>query len=521
MTDKMAALVQDAQEFGKQPNVPVGAVAAETNSGDDISIISFQSGRSMKDKIKIVQPNEEPPKNEGLLKFKGLVKEQMDLQNIQSAVNDKLKALQVSSKKQWEDIQVSSKKQWEDIQVSSKKQWEDIQVSSKKQWEGLQQNTYNTFETVSTKSKEVVQEKIKPGIQNLGEGSKKFVQVAKDLPKHSKTAVVNIQKSTMEQYHGHVSPRLVKFREFHDTYSQYYMGNAPAVFENVDVSEWKYHLAQVSLLSIGMILNCENPITGAIIWSAMFFASPLVAISGLASLVAAITFHRLVLSSSTDLAWKIRAGANAFLVGAIMSALVDFPTNMFVQLLGKVTLAMALGPTCIFVHLQLFSSILTIPPLLWSYNLVMGVVILDFALWDRASLTSLQLSSGAEDQGYSIFGSTLSSISAIFGILNPWCGLFVLLGVCLCSRILAGWLVTTTCLTSLLGLTFGMEAVDINTGMAGYQAGLTALSCAYYFVPSYKSAIVTALAVVWTCVLESATAAIFYNLIGQPGKFEW
>jgi urea transporter len=486
--NNLEALVQDARDFGNQPLVPVGNVAAENyNGGDDISAISFQSSRSIKDKIKIVQNEEETEAKEGL------VKEQVPTKHLQRA-------------------------------------YARFKDASTKHWEGIQQNTYSTFETMNSKSNELVNDKIKPGLKHISDSSKQLVEqsvgVAKDIPGYSKAAVLKVRDASMQQYETHVNPRMGKIRGFHESKSQYYMGKAPAVFESVDMADSKYELAQIVLLSIGIILQCENPITGGIIWLALLLASPIVAISGLSSLLAAIAFQRFFLSiNTTDLAWMIRAGANAFLVGAVMAALVEFPeSSFFLQVLERWIVAVVLGPTCMFVHLQLFSSPLTtFPPLLWSYNLVMGVVIMDFGLWGQAWLKALASDvddpAALEQESFSIVSATLCSISAIFGVANLWSGLLILLGVCLCSRILAICLVTASFAASLLGMAFQVPAPDANAGMAGYQAALTAVTCAYYFVPCKRLVVVSSLAILWTCILESAVATVFYKLMYVHDSF--
>lgn len=476
-------LVQDARDFGKQPFLPVGNVATENNN-DDMSAVSFQSSRSIIDKIKIVQDEE----GAGTKKLHGLVKERVKMENVKEA-------------------------------------FERFKDTSKQQFEGIQKNTYNTFETMNQKSSELVNDKIKPRLKHISDSSKQLVDtkikpgwdqtigVAKDIPGHTKVAVIKVRDAGMQQYDTHVNPRLGKVREFHSSKSQYYMGKAPGVFESFDMSDFKYQLAQIVLLSIGIILQCENPTTGGIIWLAICLASPLVATSGLVSLVAAMAFQRFFLSINTaELPWTIRAGANTFLVGAVMAALVDFPfSSKILGVLGKWAVAAVLGPTCMFVHVQLFSSPLSaVPPLLWSYNLVMGVVIL---AWLKELTPEADDPSETEQASFSLFGATLCSISAIFGVANPWSGLLILFGVTLCSRILATWLLTASFSASLLGMAFQVPALDANSGMAGYQAALTAVTCAYYFLPSKRLAAVASLAVLWTCILESAVATVFYKLM--------
>lgn len=510
-------LVEDAKDFGRHLNsVPVGdvPVGPPDNTNDDISAISFQSTRSIKDKIRIVQnveDNKSEKNGENLAaKLQGLVKEHIMLDKFQKAC-------------------------------------QDLQVSTQKNWEGVQQNTYKTFENLNTSTREVVEEKIKPGFKSFGDNTTQFVEhsvgFAKDIPRnttqfvdekikpgweetvgftknipsHSVTAATQLRETSLEHYETHISPRFQFLREFHDTYSEFYSGNAPAAFTKVDMSQFKYKLAQASLLSIGNILNCDNPVTGLLVWFSILLASPLVAFGGLCSLLVAMTISLLVMSSTHDLRWNTRAGANAFLAGAMLTALVDYPSNLFVDSFWRMVTASSLGIYCLGVHFWFFSptSTTSVPPLLWTYNLVVGVAILDFVLSDRATLTALapDTSTLTEEVSYSIFSSTLSSVSAIFGVTQPWCGLLILVGVCFCSRILALWLLVSSCTASLLGLGFGMEAVDLNAGMAGYQAALVAVTCSYYFVPSKPLVLLTVFAIVGTCTIDAAIATVFDKLM--------
>jgi len=504
------AEVKSAQEVIEKLDTMV--VDAKNDNTDDMSTISYQSGRSLKDKITIVQNNEEAQNIVTQLResLKEMT-ESINLAEIQNAVDDKIKEIQTSSKSTWRDIE---------------------------------KNTHDTFESVGTKSK--------ASLQNMGESSKllmdQTVAVVKSLPENGvkasikardsvvensikvstkvKESAVNCTEATMIKIECGTSKvkdltaeLCQKILEFHNTNSKYYIGKAPGVFEYFDAStKLEYAAAQVCLLSVGMILNCENPVTGLIIWCAILCASPLVAISGLFSLLSAMAFQNYALpssSSTTDLAWNIRAGANVFLVGAMISAMVDFSSNISVEVLSKLILAICLGPNCLLVHWQLFPS--SKKSFLWSYNITFGVFILAFSLWDVTWLKALAPHpDSTEMMHFSPISSTLSSVSAIFGVSNPWCGFFILFGVFLCSRILSAFLVITCAIASLLGWAFGMPLAHVNAGVAGYEAGLTALACAYYFIPSKKLPIFTIVAVTWTCVLETAIAGVFHSLIGSP-----
>lgn len=490
-TDNLAALIQDAKEFNKRPIVPVGNVRTDIGA-DDVSAISFQSSRSMKDKIRIVQdPSAAEVKTED-----AMVVEDSSMSELRQTVED----------------------------------WKD---SSKKQWQGIQQNTSKAIDTVKVKSQEIIDEKIKPGWEKIGGASKDLVDtklkplwentsdVARAVPAQTKATVLQMRDSSVKHYETHLSPKLGVFQEFHEKNSKYYLGKAPGVFETRDMSLLKYQLLEQTLLSIGMILQCENPVTGMVIITSILFGSPVVAISSLLTLISSLLFQRIYLPLTppgNHRMWPIRAGANAFLAGAIMAALSYIPSpNPILSFLGKLVLCCLLGPTCLFVHSQLFPPASSTPPLLWSFNLVVGVLMLALGLRHPEALTPLALPATDDDEvrdleSYSLIRATLCGVSAIFGVPKVWIGILMLLGVGLCSRLLVAYLLLATSITSLLAFAVGMDAVKVNLGLAGSQAALTAAACAYYFQPSKHLLLVGAVTVVWTCILEAAVATVFYGL---------
>ncbi|KAL3936907.1 MAG: hypothetical protein SGBAC_007876 [Bacillariaceae sp.] len=489
-TDNLAALIQDAKEFNKRPNVPVGNVNTEIGA-DDVSAISFQSSRSIKDKIRIVQdPSASEVKAADANKVEG---DGNKMEELRQTVED----------------------------------WKSV---SRKQWKGIQENTTAAIDTVKTKSQETIEEKIKPGWKKIQGASKGLIDTklkpiweqssvaARGVPGQTKAAMLKVRDSSVQNYETHLSPRLGVFRDFHKKNSKYYLGKAPGVFETLDMSVMKYQLLEQTLLSIGMILQCENPATGSFIFFGLLIGSPMVAILALLSLVTALLFQRVYLPLTETKIWPIRAGSNAFLVGAFMTALSGTPSsNPFFGTFAKLILCSVLGPTCLFVHSQLFPPSKSTPPLLWSFNVLVGVIVVGLGLRYPELLTPLVSSTSDVDhlESFGIVSSTLCSVSAIYAIPNVWSGLFILLGVSLCSRILVAYLLLSTSITNVLAIAVGMDAVNVNAGLAGFQAALTTVTCAYYFQPSKHLFLVGTLAVIWTCILEAAVATVFYRLTGQ------
>lgn len=503
-TDNLAALIQDAKEFGKRPNVPVGNVRTDIGGADDVSAISFQSSsRSMMDKIRIVQDN---------------TKTAPDVQS-------------------GDGVKVGEEENSDELRQTI----EDWKDASKKQWQGIRRNAQTTIDAVKAKSQEIIEDQMKPGWKQIEGASKTIVRLklkplweksseaAREMPELTKSTILKVRDSSLHQFETHLRPKFGFFRDFNENYSKYYLGKAPGVFGSRGVmSELKYQLLEQSLLSIATILQCENPATGIFIVVGLLLGSPVVAISGILALMSTLLFLRVYVPPANDSRmWPIRAGSNAFLAGTFLAASFDVPApNAIMRFGGRLAISAVIGPTCLFVHSHLFPPSTTLPPLLWSFNLLVGVLLLGLGSQYPLSLTPLSSDSddAYEDEttaldesrppsSYSLVGATLSSISAIFGVTDPWSGLLILLGVSLWSRFLVAWLVIVTSAASMIAIgLLGMDARNVNAGLVGNEAALTVAACTYYFAPSKQLLLVVVLAAIWTCILKAAVATVFFKL---------
>jgi len=87
-----------------------------------------------------------------------------------------------------------------------------------------------------------------------------------------------------------------------------------------------------------------------------------------------------------------------------------------------------------------------------------------------------------------VFPAVVKSLSRIFFVDGMVTGLLILLGVTLCSRIVAGSLIGGALLSSaFVGYAIFDENLQyLNTGYAGFQAALCVAGIFHYFVPSTK-----------------------------------
>jgi urea transporter len=104
-------------------------------------------------------------------------------------------------------------------------------------------------------------------------------------------------------------------------------------------------------------------------------------------------------------------------------------------------------------------------------------------------------------------------LSKIFLVEGVFSGLLVFCGTLLCSRILAGSLVMGSVVATILGWIFGMPAIALNAGTAGYNAALTTTAMAYYFEPSWTLVVVGFFVVVLCGLFEAAFAVFFWDFM--------
>ena len=411
--------------------------------------------------------------------------------------------------------------------------FENVKKGTVEGFENVKKGTVDGLEHVKRGTVEGF-ETVKKGTVQGFETSK---QVLIDLPIHSKRAidehvlpvVENVKVGTkatldtistksIESYQTHVLPHVEKAHQVHTTYESCYMGRAPGLFAE-DESRPLVILAEACLRSYGKVIFCDNPVTGGCMWLAMLVGSPATALSSLACVISLTYTAKFLEVSPDDELRRGSLGVNAVLVGAGASAFLNFE-NPFMGWFGSLILAtFFLPPITLLVSLHCQRSSLfqgtaespSVPILLLPYNIVMVAFLLASLLWDRSLVRAVATEDAAVET--SVILAIVNGLSKIFLVEGRLSGILILVGTLLCSRILAVSLLSGSIMATLLGWSFGMPAMVLNGGVAGYNAALTTAAMAYYFEPSWTLVVVGVFVVVLSGLCQAACALFFWDTL--------
>jgi hypothetical protein len=134
--------------------------------------------------------------------------------------------------------------------------------------------------------------------------------------------------------------------------------------------------------------------------------------------------------------------------------------------------------------------------------------------WER-SLIAVAATEESEVER-NLFLGIFNGLSKIFLVEGALSGVLILGGTLLCSRILAGSLLTGSIIATLLGWSFGLPAIALNGGVAGYNAALTTAAMAYFFEPSWILVVVGLFVVVLSGLFQAAFALLFWDALYVP-----
>jgi len=353
------------------------------------------------------------------------------------------------------------------------------------------------------------------------------------------------------------------------TYRPYYAGTAPGLRNQNDSNNnsntpWYWLCEEGTFRAFGKVLFCDNPITGLLIWCGICYSSPF---AGCCAMLGVVTVNTTALYLEMDLD-KVQSGQyarNAVLIGpSLVDCLgLEFPLNPTRSgwpILILLTMVLSLV-TFLLEVLWLQHSLRRFrwrngctPSLLVPYNITLLVTLFCAKVWNSTMLTQVVFQNHAyyhEDEerdsqsheivqvppddgefmtisttnihnyhtntSFFVFPAVVKSLSRIFFVDGMVTGLLILIGVTLCSRIVAGGLLGGALLSSaFVGYAIFDENLQyLNTGYAGYQAALCVAGIFSYFVPSTKLLGLSFLAILWT-VLVSGAVDVVLRLLGIP-----
>jgi len=192
-------------------------------------------------------------------------------------------------------------------------------------------------------------------------------------------------------------------------------------------------------------------------------------------------------------------------------------------------LSVALAPATLLVESIWIQKVpKSIPSLLLPYNLVLLIAIFCAKVWNIAMVTQIEFQSptsgiaiddiDAAPSNFLIHEAVLNGLSRIFFVNgNVVTGIFILIGVLFCSRIVAASLLVGAFFSSfVLGyIVFEENQWYLNSGYAGFNPALCAAGIFFYLVPSWKLTGLVFFGVVATLIVQGAVDVVL-GILGAP-----
>ena len=281
---------------------------------------------------------------------------------------------------------------------------------------------------------------------------------------------------------------------------------------------------------IGQVMFANNPLSGIMITIALLIGNWEITLYGLlGTIVSTLTAHLLGFSYHS-----IRSGLygyNGCLTGMGISF---FSFSCSPQTIGPVVIMSAFSTVFAMSISNILVQRLELSPFTFSFQISTWIWLLG-ALKFRyfflnGTILSPELLSTLTDKpvllnvsfpGYSAkdnFVGFFSTISQVYFVENPYSGAIILLGICICSRILSFFALfgaVTGQLTA--AYLFGLPRATIHAGLWGYNSVLSseALGGMFFVLYGYRIWFLTLCGSIMTVLLQAATSA-FLSPVGMP-----
>jgi urea transporter len=172
----------------------------------------------------------------------------------------------------------------------------------------------------------------------------------------------------------------------------------------------------------------------------------------------------------------------------------------------------------------------TLPSLLLPYNITLLIALLFAKVWNYTMSTQIEFQnhyhvSDDDDGGidtnnnnntrFIVYRAVLNGLSRIFFVDGIVTGILILIGVGLCSRIIAISLICGSFVSSfVLGFLVFEESYDyLNYGYAGFNPALCAAGIFFYFVPSYKLIGLSLIVAIISTVIVSGSIDVLLRIM--------
>ena len=217
----------------------------------------------------------------------------------------------------------------------------------------------------------------------------------------------------------------------------------------------------------------------------------------------------------------IRSGQYAYNAVLIGTSIVDslaftFPVegNLKSGVPILVFLSIALAPVTLLVE-YIWTKKSGIPSLLLPFNIVLLITVFSAKIWNLAMDTQVifqgPMPPDEIDETFSVVKAVLNGLAKVFSVDgNASTGILILIGVCLCSRIIASSLLVGSFLSSsLLGyIVFEENIWYLDSGYAGFNPALCTAAIFFYLVPSWKLTWLAVFGIVATMIVQGAVDVV-------------
>lgn len=284
----------------------------------------------------------------------------------------------------------------------------------------------------------------------------------------------------------------------------------------------------VNLRGAGQVIFQNNPLTGAfflvaVTWGAIAGGAPQIAAGAVVALIVA-TVTAMLLDADEGSLRQGLFGFNGVLVGCAVPTFIEPSVAMWALLvIGAATSTVAMLAVA-NVMKTWGTPALTFPFVLTTWFLMLGAYSFGAVTIDGMgppalahSLTTAPMSPAAvEGQALPLLEAWLKGPAQVFLIDNWVSGILVVIGLAVSSLWAAGFALGGAAIALATSLALGASLSDINGGLYGFSAVLTAvaLGCVFY-PPSWRVTLYALLGTVFTVIVQGAMDAAFAP-IGIP-----
>ena len=273
-------------------------------------------------------------------------------------------------------------------------------------------------------------------------------------------------------------------------------------------------LIDIVLRGASQVVLINNPVSGVLIITSLFFPSPIVGVHGVLGLTGA-TFTAMVLRLDAQALASGLFGYNGLLVGMALATFLSRDGWDAAVLVAAVVMG---GVSTIF-QLSLGNALVPVfkaPPLTLAFNLTFLLLLLASSSWSRFSMPhhgGPPPPDAAEPDHAGVVGvawmlrAALVSLGQVFLCESVVSGALIVSAIAISSRIAACAAYMGALSANLLALLLGVDPSAVARGLWGYSSCLTALTAVTFFMPSLRCYAMAAVGVVLTVLFDGALRA--------------